>query len=604
MADYRKGPISSNLEDKTGEPPAYPGWYMDFIINPLDHMLNRTIGTAARRDANVKWNAMAPNEQSKFINDGLNSLSNLTTNPSVHETTRAPDELSKLYADWLPSAGNFRGHTFNAMMQPRAVDDRPLTFRGAIAPLGTYANPDGTEEAGLAWPGMITEPLNALQRLHENSYTEDGRPGIPNPQHPENLEDASTLLWSIYGGNALNPAAAIPKNAVGMFAGRRAKTADHNALAQAEKMAAEGASRDDIWNRTGWFQGADDKWRFEIDDSQANMNWWTRNGRLKNVLDHDALNDAYPSIGNIQTWQSKGMNALSAGGYSPHGTGVMGKWLKPAQIEYSPIYEALRGPEATASTLLHEAQHAIQQREGFARGAKEREYSMTADKYMDDIHKPDSHFQHAKSAVAPYADAMMERDGLSIKRPNWRDAPDSEMLKRMDEGFAWDDMRAKYEARAYDEINQLAYTKSAGEVEARNVQARKSMTPEQRRATPPWLTQEMPFEQQFLQQHGKRSPLPKTSPKAQSTDGISPAWMEPVHQPAEILPPAPITQTADDALSWLRGKLPPIIDGNLLSDTGKPSLFGSAISSVGHDVSGGGAVTKPDWLEEFLRRQY
>lgn len=501
-------------------------------------------------------------------------------------------------------AGNFRGHTFNAMMQRRAVDDRPLTFRGAIAPLGTYANPDGTEEAGLAWPGMITEPLNALQRLHENSYTEDGRPGIPNPQHPENLEDASTLLWSIYGGNALNPAAAIPKNAVGMFAGRRAKTADHNALAQAEKMAAEGASRDDIWNRTGWFQGADDKWRFEIDDSQANMNWWTRNGRLKNVLDHDALNDAYPSIGNIQTWQSKGMNALSAGGYSPHGTGVMGKWLKPAQIEYSPIYEALRGPEATASTLLHEAQHAIQQREGFARGAKEREYSMTADKYMDDIHKPDSHFQHAKSAVAPYADAMMERDGLSIKRPNWRDAPDSEMLKRMDEGFAWDDMRAKYEARAYDEINQLAYTKSAGEVEARNVQARKSMTPEQRRATPPWLTQEMPFEQQFLQQHGKRSPLPKTSPKAQSTDGISPAWMEPVHQPAEILPPAPITQTADDALSWLRGKLPPIIDGNLLSDTGKPSLFGSAISSVGHDVSGGGAVTKPDWLEEFLRRQY
>lgn len=102
-------------------------------------------------------------------------------------------------------AGNFRGHTFNAMMQPRAVDDRPLTFRGAIAPLGTYANPDGTEEVGLAWPGMITEPLNALQRLHENSYTEDGRPGIPNPQNPENLQDASTLLWSIYGGNALNP---------------------------------------------------------------------------------------------------------------------------------------------------------------------------------------------------------------------------------------------------------------------------------------------------------------------------------------------------------------------------------------------------------------
>lgn len=75
-------------------------------------------------------------------------------------------------------AGNFRGQTFNALMQPRAVYDRPLTFRGTIAPLGTYQNPDGTEDVGFAWPGIITEPLKALQRLHENSYTEDGRPSL------------------------------------------------------------------------------------------------------------------------------------------------------------------------------------------------------------------------------------------------------------------------------------------------------------------------------------------------------------------------------------------------------------------------------------------
>lgn len=119
-------------------------------------------------------------------------------------------------------AGNFRGQTFNALMQPRAVYDRPLTFRGAIAPLGTYQNPDGTEDVGFAWPGIITEPLKALQRLHENSYTEDGRLGMPNPEYQGNKDDALTALLSIYGGNALNPAAAIPKNSVGMFAGRRA----------------------------------------------------------------------------------------------------------------------------------------------------------------------------------------------------------------------------------------------------------------------------------------------------------------------------------------------------------------------------------------------
>lgn len=83
--------------------------------------------------------------------------------------------------------------------------DQPLAYRGTIAPFGTYTNPDGSESAGFAWPGMITEPLNALQRLHENSYTEDGRLGMPNPQYQGNKDDALTSLLSIYGGNALNP---------------------------------------------------------------------------------------------------------------------------------------------------------------------------------------------------------------------------------------------------------------------------------------------------------------------------------------------------------------------------------------------------------------
>lgn len=108
--------------------------------------------------------------------------------------------------------------------------DQPLAYRGTIAPFGTYTNPDGSESAGFAWPGMITEPLNALQRLHENSYTEDGRLGMPNPEYQGNKDDALTALLSIYGGNALNHATRLPENAIGMFAGRHAKTADTKAV--------------------------------------------------------------------------------------------------------------------------------------------------------------------------------------------------------------------------------------------------------------------------------------------------------------------------------------------------------------------------------------
>jgi len=45
---------------------------------------------------------------------------------------------------------------------------------------------------------------------------------------------------------------------------------------------------------------------------------------------------------------------------------------------------------------------------------------------------------------------------------------------------------------------QLAYKRSSGEVEARNIQRRMNMTAEERRATPPWKTQDVPDEQQIV----------------------------------------------------------------------------------------------------------
>jgi hypothetical protein len=79
------------------------------------------------------------------------------------------------------------------------------TYRMSMLPFGTYANPDGTESLGLAVPGMIQEPINALMRLAENSRLPDGRLGIPNPDNAQNREDVLTGLLSMYGGNAMNP---------------------------------------------------------------------------------------------------------------------------------------------------------------------------------------------------------------------------------------------------------------------------------------------------------------------------------------------------------------------------------------------------------------
>ena len=88
------------------------------------------------------------------------------------------------------------------------------TYRMSMLPFGTYANPDGTESLGLAVPGMIQEPINALMRLAENSRLPDGRLGIPNPDNAQNRDDVLTGLLSMYGGNAMKgvarEAAALP----------------------------------------------------------------------------------------------------------------------------------------------------------------------------------------------------------------------------------------------------------------------------------------------------------------------------------------------------------------------------------------------------------
>ena len=73
----------------------------------------------------------------------------------------------------------------------------------SMLPVGTYANEDGSESLGLALPGMLHEPLQALGRL----FGTPSNPGTfgQGPDAPGNADDMRTLLMSMYGGNAMNP---------------------------------------------------------------------------------------------------------------------------------------------------------------------------------------------------------------------------------------------------------------------------------------------------------------------------------------------------------------------------------------------------------------
>jgi hypothetical protein len=318
--------------------------------------------------------------------------------------------------------------------------DEPLTDRMAMLPVGQYANGD----TAFAWPGMLKDMYEGAVRSYEQGrqlprVDEQGNyAGTPRAEPLDAFNAASIAPVGTFGARA----AGLTKDVgdLGMFAGRGAKTADHAKLAQAEKMAAEGTPRERIWNDTGWFQGVDGKWRFEIDDSAASKTSHG-NGPLSKVMAHDGLYKAYPDVAGIRTVQEPGFGASYYAGnpgpeeitYQGPLLGRLGSWI--SGVDESP---------AQLSNLLHEAQHAIQHREGMAPGARFGE----------------------------------------------------------------------------------AYRRSAGEVEARGVQARQRLTPEQRAARPPWLDYDVPEPSQLFA-NDSRASLPAIV--TQGVEGAQPQGIRAYH---------------------------------------------------------------------------
>lgn len=242
------------------------------------------------------------------------------------------------------------------------------------------------------------------------------------------------------------------------YAGEFARTADKETLERAKQMIDGGASAEDIFRETGWFKGADGQWRFEIDDSKMEFR---RDGdvrlmeeepyrRMQELSDKwaasfekggeelteaesaelEALQDQYVD----RVWEEK----YELQDFLKHDAIYkaypklrhMSLIFRPMSIEdygyYSPKDGAIVMNSdligAPENTLIHEIQHIIQSMEGFARGA--------SPKYWND---------------------------------------------RMEEGFS------KKNAAGEEMLPNELYRNTAGEIEARDVAARRNLSAEERR---------------------------------------------------------------------------------------------------------------------------
>jgi len=295
------------------------------------------------------------------------------------------------------------------------------------------------------------------------------------------------------------------------FAGKNAKTGDQNLLDNAQQQLDAGIDTEIVRKETGWYKGVDKKMRFEISDNNARLDdtaWDAATERIdehplrkmngylgdyyveslphvaerlgypgrleKGLLIHPELFDAYPELSGVKVEirESNGYPFKVRGHLSP------GK-NKSIYLEVNPS----QGGDAFVA-VLHEVQHVIQIFEQFAQGGSVNSYNDEfKDKIirgMDDQIRWSVELKNGK----PINELQDELEALG-----W-DAPDTSFLEWLrDEANL-----SQYEIDA--RVNQAfnvgghseVYWRLAGEVEARNTEARASLSDMERKSTPPGST--------------------------------------------------------------------------------------------------------------------
>lgn len=279
------------------------------------------------------------------------------------------------------------------------------------------------------------------------------------------------------------------------FAGERARTADREKMDMAKKMEEEGKTRREIYDETGWFRGADDQWRFEIDDSQMQYRYAGVPG-ISAYLQNTELFEAYPELRNVTIKFEKLKDGV--------------KGVYNGEKNEITLDESLK--EEPGTVLLHEIQHAIQKIEGHANGAN-REYwerriekgfdARTADekakewnltKQMEKLKRKNPEFyqemQELDSMVPTVPRGKIDWETLEEIEPDpieWQlyDKRREQLEEKYGVEMVWDYTDLKYELdQSRKESGRTAfdlYYATAGEIEARDTEKRVHFTKEDRK---------------------------------------------------------------------------------------------------------------------------
>ena len=318
------------------------------------------------------------------------------------------------------------------------------------------------------------------------------------------------------------------------YAGRNAESAALDALHEAERYEMQGVDAETIRQKTGWFRGADGKWRWEIDDSGAETD--TKWNFLRNP-DAKRYNELFEKAYLYDTATAEDLNELQILDKNLKGVRKSPLYLDeivkhdklfeayPALRDVKVRFEANTGnvegayhdgsneialraglklePERLKDTLIHEIQHAIQSTEGFS-GGSSPEYWARRDYESGDM--IETRLQKEKNGIlrtlekdevnkyVRYTELERELGKLFLADENSEDGERYNKLEAEQDAIYEELYPNKWFKSLLDidrkmenpsEVYTDLYRNTAGEIEARDAAARRGLTAEERRGRKP-----------------------------------------------------------------------------------------------------------------------
>jgi hypothetical protein len=272
-----------------------------------------------------------------------------------------------------------------------------------------------------------------------------------------------------------------------IFIGENAKTWDKVDAVRAQAMEKKGATPEEIWTETGTFRGPEGKWRQEISDQPSKLTLGQHEPDVygaiekktfEGALEHPELQRAYPELNDIsfQHWPKEEFE---------------GAWYKP---EANEIVLGQKAMNPELGVALHELQHAIQTKEGFARGGNINEFATGPmfDKTARDLTADLSQVVTGGVSAQP----LEVLQGLKYTDPKDLEP----IIKKY--GFNNID---EVKSFIYDENERRTpfgqYQRLAGEAEARATQERLNMTDAERRAKFPYQSYDVPINELIVRKY-------------------------------------------------------------------------------------------------------